>query len=126
MSQQSFFGEDERRHSYAEGRRLRDEGIERVLSRHKEWALKARSLALHIALLTGEVAADDLRGRIPEPSHPNAWGAVFTGEGLFRPAAHRRSTTESAHARTIKVWALTPYGRRMAEEQERQIERLST
>lgn len=61
-----------------EGRRLRDEGVERVeLAEGEDWKDAARGWLARRAAQPGEFNADDLRAAVGSPERPNAMGAVF-------------------------------------------------
>ena len=92
-----------------DGKALKDAGIKRVAAHNAEWLETARTWACVKCVngMTGTVAADDMRqimGKY-EPTHPNAWGAVFKS-GEFEPCGWKASTTPSCHGRMIRVWRL--------------------
>lgn len=91
----------------ATGRELRDEGIERVSSHNESWLELVRREARKISAWKGHVTADDVRARSAElglePTHRNAWGAVFKAEG-WKPVGWKLSKRPAAHGRAVRVW----------------------
>lgn len=91
------------------GRRLREEG-EALVSAHNVDFLKViRKVATAIAVSQGQVTIDELRGWAEtnglKPDHPNAWGAVFTGNE-WEQVGEVPSSVPSNHARRVRVWRL--------------------
>jgi len=108
----------------AEGRKLRDQGLEAVAEHDPGWILRARRVAIRIAGETGRVAADTLReamearNDMPD-AHHNIWGTVMSRHFFEKiPGSYRQSTTKSAHARNIPEYCLNRAGR---EEYERRF-----
>lgn len=92
------------------GEELRDQGLEQASRGNQEFLLWARKQAREIAAQHGRVTTDDLRARAAEagiePSHYNAWGAVFrTPE--WRQVGWQISRRPVAHARYVRVWVRT-------------------
>lgn len=78
-----------------------------VLSNDREWTQKA--IACLRAIPTNvEFQADWFRSiGLPEPHHPNAWGAVIHAAaklGLIEQVGFARSKLPSARARIVGVW----------------------
>ena len=91
-------------------RRRRDRGISRVSGKNMEIIETLRSVAVSLIKLKGQVTMDDLRawysasgGR--EPTHPNAFGAVFK-DPKFKRIAFTPSKQVQGHGRIIGVWGL--------------------
>lgn len=91
------------------GEVLKQSGIKKVSANNREWIDWIRAKAAQIALKAGVVSADDLRNIAAahdrEPAHPNAWGAVFRGS-QWEIVGRKKSTTPSAHSRSINVYRL--------------------
>lgn len=95
-----------------ETRKLR--GIGRVTDHNGEWLGNVLALVARLAILQGrdgftveDVRALAERRGLPEPDHPNAWGAamhVARRRGLIREAGYRKATRADAHARVIRAW----------------------
>ncbi len=55
-----------------------------------------------------EFTADDLRELgVPEPDHPNRWGALFAGahaRGVIEPVRFSTSSRRARHGGTYRVW----------------------
>lgn len=94
-----------------EGRRLRDEGVERVeLAEGERWKVAARAWVVRRAAMPGEFNADDLRAAVGSPERPNAMGAVFlwaVKQGLIRMTGLRQRRAANAHAQRIAVYTGT-------------------
>ena len=90
-----------------EGRKLRDEGIEKVSEGWAWWLEKARMIATTIANHNGEVTSDEVRMYCPIPpgAHHNLMGAVFR-DRRFRAVGFVQSTRPAAHGRFIRVYSL--------------------
>lgn len=90
-----------------DGNALKDAGIKRVSAHNEEWLRHARARAREVWIERGNVTVDDLRECLGywQPTHPNAWGAVFKS-GDFEPCGWKASTTPSCHGRMIRVWRL--------------------
>jgi hypothetical protein len=88
------------------GTERRDQGIAKVTDNNKAWVEAAREWVIWYAMEYGSVSADDLRRNfsVPDHVHPNAIGAVFRSKWLRR-TGFVQSTTPSAHARMIGVYA---------------------
>ena len=87
--------------------RLKDDGMDKVISHNETWVYRMRQWARIISDLHGEVSADDIR-RIAhweddEPDHPNAWGSLFKPRE-WRCIGRKQSEWASCHGREIKVW----------------------
>src|SRR5690606_38284160 len=120
MNQSTMFDPpavEQRRDGLREGRRLRDEGLARVLNHGADEVLVCRRWALYVAHFKGRVAADDVREyhELPSHLHPNTFGAVFQDKRLFKKVGYRQSTTASRRASVIAEYELTEYGRTLAE-----------
>ena len=90
-------------------RRKRGEGITKVSNNNKEWLLDVRHVARDICCTKGWVCADDLRQWADlyrrYPSHPNCWGAVFSGK-QFIPGEYIVSKQPQGHCNRIRVHRL--------------------
>lgn len=95
--------------SLAEGRRLRDEGMERAAKNvyAENWLTIARNVAFNLLQKQPTISADDLLIYCPRPpnvSH-NATGSLFKDK-RFKLVGYKTSSKVSAHARRIAVWAM--------------------
>jgi len=91
------------------GQKARDNGIDQVSS-NNEWFLQTmRDVAAQICMARGTTTADDLRAYAEvngiEPTHPNAWGAVFKNK-MFVSCGMRPSEQVARHGNMIRVWRL--------------------
>lgn len=85
----------------------KQDGIGLVASHGEAWMEIAREVAKSISQRAGNVSSDDLRALMPPPHHPNAWGAIFHGEGWVM-VGWKRSSLVSNHGRMIRVWEWQP------------------
>lgn len=87
------------------GQQLKMFGLDRVGRRNALW-LRAMTDYLRARALAGPVTAEDaheLAQRLGwEPSHPNAYGALFRRG--WRRVGYRQATRPSAHARVLSMW----------------------
>lgn len=92
------------------GAERKEEGQSRVQENAEEWIKRVRQEARRVAIVNGEVSADDLRqwadAKDDHPHHQNAWGSVFRGDE-WTYISRKKSTYVTNNAREIKVWALT-------------------
>jgi hypothetical protein len=91
-----------------EGEKRKKRGLKSVSGNNTVWLQRARAIASDIYQRKGSVTTDDvkdyiLRHQLPQPSHPNAWGAIFHAKG-WRPIGRTKSKFSAAHAREIRVW----------------------
>lgn len=95
-----------------QGEQHKADGIEALGFTHAAWMEAATCVLESLANRGSEFTSDDLRREcdakwVCEPSHPNAWGAVFSKAakaGLIERIGYRKSTLPSAHARVVAVW----------------------
>lgn len=97
-----------------EARRRRDKGIARVSVRNEEFLLRTRNVAIYYIEIRGQVTADDLKQwfnewheflKIPSPTSPKAWGAVFNDK-RFKCIGITPSKQVSRKGGLIRVWGL--------------------
>ncbi len=97
--------------SLEQGRSLKEEGLDSVSENNKAFLALMRAEARRLADQRGWVTSDDLRVYASqlnlEPTHQNAWGAVFKGT-QWKVVGRRKSAVPQGHAREIKIWAYTP------------------
>lgn len=86
------------------GFRLRDEGIAK-LERHA-WLARARTEAQLHCWAWDTVTSDDVHRLMPEPPHPNCWGALFKDKRFRSTGTHIQSKRKEAHARWVQIWEL--------------------
>lgn len=94
------------------GELLRDQGVARVAASNDAWMGRALDQLSDLAATFPYLTADDLHTRMTflgdEPTHPNAYGAVFRSAvrlGYIEATdATCRSQRPDAHARRLIVW----------------------
>ncbi len=95
----------------------RDEGIARVESNNVAWGLEARARLRFILSEPWTGIGEELRlmltgGGLPQPRHPNCWGALIkwcVSEGLLIPTGETRNTRDMpSHACYTKVYRSWP------------------
>ena len=74
-----------------------------------EWFEAAANAIADRAALGGTFKTDDLRqaATIPEPRHPNWWGAAFrtaAGRGVIEKAGYNESSTRSRSGGSSFIW----------------------
>lgn len=74
------------------------------------WLERAREVAAQLSAERGSIAAEDLRGPVPDPDERNMWGSVLC-RPWFVPTGYRSSRHVGAHGRKVQVWLVTPRGR---------------
>lgn len=93
--------------SLEQGRALKDDGLASVSENNTEFLAIMRAEARRISDVRGWVTSDDLRVYASqldlEPTHQNAWGAIFRGP-QWKVVGHRKSAVPGNHAREIKIW----------------------
>lgn len=97
-----------------EGKRRRDVTLLRLHERCTPIIRLLQIAAIHVALDTGTVCADDVRAlvAIPPGTSPKVVGAAFrelVADGLLSYIGSRPSKRPITHARTIKVWRLADF-----------------
>lgn len=73
----------------------------------RDWCEEAAPMVAALAPGLGEFTADDLRGKIPEPEHPNWWGVMLAqlgNTGVLVRIGWRKSTRAEANGRPIGLW----------------------
>ncbi len=98
----------------SEGERLKRDGIRIVLDNQgNSWSEMAQHLIAHYIKRHGPCLMEDARVfalecGLPEPSHPNAWGAVSSGlsrKGQIEMTGDRsKSKSVKSHARIQPMW----------------------
>jgi hypothetical protein len=92
-----------------QGQKRRERGIARVTYSNSEFVSVMREYIIAKARRGGTVNADHVREiasrRGIEPTHPNAYGAVFRCPE-FKPVGYTHSKAPSRHAGVIRVWEL--------------------
>lgn len=92
----------------------RDRGIARVKSKNADWVETMRSAARMLARRKADriITADDLREwvkthpEVGEPTHYNAYGAVFCRNPDFEFAGYTKSVQPQGHGNIIRKWRL--------------------
>ncbi len=88
------------------GREARDAGRSKA---DPTWLLEARQMAAELCRQRGYVTTDSLHILLPEPRHPNHWGAVL-GKPYFESGEFVQTKRKVGHARYIRRWTLTSEG----------------
>ena len=91
-----------------EGKRRRDEGLDRASQTSSDFLSHCRSLAYRHAISNGETSINDVRRGlegIPHDVNPNVLGAVFK-EKMWEAVGYTQAEHPNAHARTIRVYKL--------------------
>ena len=91
-----------------EGKRRRDEGIDRAAQASSDFLSLCRRIAHEHAIYNGETSINDVRKRIegvPHNVNPNVLGAVFK-EKMWEAVGYTQAEHPNAHARTIRVYKL--------------------
>ena len=93
-----------------EGRRLRNRGASQVAAKNAEFMQTMRNAAFNIAKQFGTVTSDDLRLWADDfniaPTHPNAFGAVFTNNKDLEPCGFCPSAQPNRRGGLIRVWRI--------------------
>lgn len=93
--------------SLAQGALLKEDGLARVSENNTVFLVKMRYEAMRISQERGWVSSDDLRVYASqqnlEPTHQNAWGAIFKGPH-WKIIGRRKSAVPESHNREIKIW----------------------
>lgn len=98
-----------------EGQRLKQLGQDAVLKKENaEWRERALALMAEFARLKHRFHADQFREwvlgekAVPEPHHPNVWGALYTTAArkywIRRSGDYSQSQNPAAHAHTCSWW----------------------
>lgn len=95
----------ERRHQLPLTGLERKEQGQQAMERHS-WVHIARVAAERFCLVKGRVCSDDLHDVMPEPPHPNCFGAIFHDKRFTWDGWYVKSKRPEAHYRDIKVWRL--------------------
>lgn len=94
--------------SLEQGRALKEDGLASVAENNTVFLAVMRAEARRISETRGWVTSDDLRVYASqqniEPTHQNAWGAVFLGR-CWKVVGRRKSAVPQGHSREIKIWA---------------------
>ena len=89
------------------GLRLKEGGLDAVEHSNESWVEGMRKFAKRFSEQFGQVNADDVRRYSRKigwhPESPNAFGAVFRGQG-WRAIGRTKSEWPGNHGREIKVW----------------------
>jgi hypothetical protein len=96
--------------------KARDAGIVRVKAKNSNFVETMRSVARMIAYKRYDkiITADDLRewyGKnhntyIDDPTHHNAWGAIFNNNDDFEFVGYTKSVQKQGHGNIIRKWRL--------------------
>lgn len=84
-----------------------------ALARDPWWSDHADSVLTRLAESGREFTAQDLRdGGVPEPDHPNRWGALFLRAhvcGLIVPVRFATASRRARHGGVLRVWRGAPH-----------------
>jgi hypothetical protein len=86
---------------------LKDQALDALEDRHRDWVLNARDVAVKVALDFGSVSINDVRPRCPLPdgAHPSLYGAVFRTPAL-RAAGYVVAFHPESHGRAVRSYKL--------------------
>ena len=95
---------------YAQSKQRRDEGMKTASDGRKDILTGARTIARFLAMLNGQVTADDVRREWEYRGRNwsnlgNAAGSIFKGK-QWQCVGFENSTVTTSHARALRVWAL--------------------
>lgn len=92
-----------------QGKELRDDGIRRVSYANEDFIEVMREAARELMNQKTWITMDDVRVWAEEhgiePTHPNAWGAIFRHRD-FEPCGFRNSEQPQRHGAMIRVWRM--------------------
>lgn len=93
--------------SLEQGRSLKEDGLASVTENNATFLSLMRAEAIRISQQRGWVTSDDLRVYASqlniEPTHQNAWGAIFKGPN-WKVVGRRKSAVPGSHSREIRIW----------------------
>lgn len=100
---------------FTAGESLKEMGMSSVLASadaaNFNWTDYALSLLEYFAKSVRQFSSDEFRAHfvnhLPEPPHPNAFGALFNRAakaGIIRHVGYIKSVRASAHRRVVGVW----------------------
>jgi hypothetical protein len=86
---------------------LKDQALDALEDRHRDWVLNARDVAVKVALDFGSVSINDVRPRCPLPdgAHPSLYGAIFRTP-VLRPAGYVVAFHRESHGRVVRSYKL--------------------
>lgn len=95
-----------------EGEARKAEGQELVAANNADWLDTVDYAILCHANSGRTFTVEDVRIRcrgvaLPEPKHPNAWGAAFSRaakQGLIERVGYQKNRLASAHSRIVSTW----------------------
>jgi len=95
---------------YAQSIQERDKGMATAVSGREKALSKARQMAEILAIMCGEITADDVRKEYEYRGGNwsdlgNAAGSIFKGK-QWQCVGFENSTVTTSHARALRVWAL--------------------
>ena len=93
--------------SLPEGRAARDEALDRLERRRKDYVINARGVANWLIGQEGQVTVDRLRELYPPPADFDArvLGAVLAGK-QFKKIGNTHTTRKTSHHRPIGIFGL--------------------
>ena len=95
------------------GTELKEQVLEDLAQRNREWLSIVRDRAADIAFFDGHVTADDIRDFAAsldiKPSHKYAMGAVFRDK-RFKQIGTKISSDPGHHGKAIILWGLSKVG----------------
>jgi hypothetical protein len=96
----------------AEGKRLRDRGIEQISNHNEPWIVLCQREAEHFISTRDSFTGEDIRFhcqfKVGLPRHPNGWGALINSlvkRKIIRANGQLfQSKNETSHARKAQVY----------------------
>lgn len=95
------------------GEAAKEAGTALVIENNKRFSEAVKALIAEFAAKPDEFTSTDVRLRaaelgIPEPSHPNAWGACFFAAAkagiIEKTGEYKPSAFEKSHAAIVAIW----------------------
>lgn len=109
---------DKEKHDLAEGRRLRDEGMQKADAHaHPAWKAVAGAALVKLARTGEEFGAEDVTAIAGMPAQPNAIGSLFSTyakRGVIVAVGFQQSSRASRHASRQLTWRGTEKARTFA------------
>ncbi len=96
--------------SFDDALKAQQQGIHQVMSHSLKWSDVALDALKAFAVRIGKpFTTEDFRqsALVPEPHHPNAWGAIFNAaarKGVIRQVGFSRPSNIKSHASVVMTW----------------------
>lgn len=96
--------------SFEDAMQAQQRGTAQVISNAPRWAdLALEAIKAFAARIGRPFTTEDFRqsALVPDPRHPNAWGAVFNAasrRGVIRQVGFTRPSNVKSHASVVMTW----------------------